>query len=65
MGMRNDFDVVNQWGQIWGQPMDRVLSSLIFLGLLGYPDFDPRLALEDSKKEASKSDASFCYTSAL
>ena len=21
--------------------MDRVLSSLIFLGLLGYPDFDP------------------------
>ena len=36
------------WGHIWGQPLDRVLSSLIFLGLLGYPDFDPRLALVKS-----------------
>ena len=33
--------------------MDRVLSSLILLGLLGYPDFDPRLALENSTKRTS------------
>ena len=42
------------WGHIWGQPMDRVLSSLNsqltlrssvnILGLLGYLAFDPRLA---------------------
>lgn len=29
--------------------MDRVLTSLILLGLLGYPDFDPRLALEEKR----------------
>ena len=39
------FCIKISWGQIWGQPMDRVLSSLILLGLLGYPAFDPRLAL--------------------
>ena len=39
----NNIDL--HWGQIGGQPMDRVLSSLILLGFSGYLDFDPRLAL--------------------
>ena len=32
-----------------GTALDRVLSSLILLGLLGYPDFDPRLALAQKR----------------